>query len=506
MEQRFGLTRTTQSRAERFILNHRWMRFFFTEDSSPGTLGIIELQRRAVWIALALLCQSLVLIAPTFSIDATLESRWYLPILELGGALIPCGLTLGGFFAMWTAIKPASLHQQIEFARQHGARWQKMGLLRTFILLAVGCVVIVIATAQWFLPPAYSNDGTALDTNAAQLLLEGKNPYTASSILDVAKHFGIQPTWTTPLREGQFAGRLDYPSSVDFRSTFDTALKAKQAPEFESRVSYPALAFLTLVPFVFLKISNVLPFYLLSYLVLVWVAWKVAKSELKPWILLLALANVPMLSSAMSGNLDIFYILLLVLAWLLREKRWPSALFLGLALASKQLAWFFLPFYLILIWRQQRPREACYRLTIAGVLALAINLPFIIWNPGAWLAGILAPMADPMFPLGVGFVNLSAYHLLPYLPTWFYLSLEVGMLAGLLVYYWRICLVCPEAAMLLAVLPLFLAWRSLPSYFSCTAFPLFMLMVARARTESQSSWKSQAAQTRGRYAETRNAY
>ena len=34
--------------------------------------------------------------------------------------------------------------------------------------------------------------------------------------------------------------------------------------------------------------------------------------------------------------------------------------------------------------------------------------------------------------------------------------------------------------MLLAVIPLFFAWRSLQSYFYCSAFPLFLLMAARA--------------------------
>jgi hypothetical protein len=488
MEQRFSITRTTQTLSERFPLNYRWMRFFFTEKSTPGILSIIELQRKAVWIGMALLCQSLGMIVPTFSIDQSLENRWYLPLLELCCALIPFGLTLGGFFAMWMAIKPATLHQRLEFARQHGARWQKTALLRTFVLLAIGCVIGAIALVQCFFPPAYSNDGTSLDTNAARLLLEGRNPYTDSNILDIARHFAIQPGWTTPLRVGQFNGRLDYPSGVDLRSAFDTAIKAGSAPEFESRVSYPALAFLTLVPFILLKISNVLPFYLLSYFLLVWVAWKVTRNELRPWLLLLALANVPMLSAAMSGSLDLFYVLLIVLAWLFREKRWLSALFLGLALASKQLAWFFVPFYLVLIWRQQGLREACSRLTIAGTLALAINLPFLIWNPGAWLAGVLAPMADPMFPLGVGLINLSSYHLLPYLPGWVYLVLEAGAMAGLVAYYWRICRVCPEAALLFAVLPLFLAWRSLPSYFSCTAFPLFVLMAAKPKkTQSELS-------------------
>jgi hypothetical protein len=39
--------------------------------------------------------------------------------------------------------------------------------------------------------------------------------------------------------------------------------------------------------------------------------------------------------------------------------------------------------------------------------------------------------------------------------------------------------------MLLAVIPLFFTWRSLPSYFYCTAFPLFMLLNARILPKEQ---------------------
>ena len=40
--------------------------------------------------------------------------------------------------------------------------------------------------------------------------------------------------------------------------------------------------------------------------------------------------------------------------------------------------------------------------------------------------------------------------------------------------------------MLLAVLPLFFAWRSLPSYFACAAFPMFILLAARGNTSKGS--------------------
>jgi len=186
-----------------------------------------------------------------------------------------------------------------------------------------------------------------------------------------------------------------------------------------------------------------------------------------------------MWSSTYGGNLDIFYILLIVVAWLLRDQRWKSALLLGLAAASKQIAWFFIPFYLLMIWRQHGPLEAMRRLAIAAGVALVFNLPFILWNPQAWLSGVLAPIADSMFPLGAGLISLSLTHLLPFFPTWVYDILEAGTMLFMFAWYWRLCRKHPEAVMLLAVLPLIFAWRSLPSYFFCAAYPIFVLLIAK---------------------------
>ena len=162
-----------------------------------------------------------------------------------------------------------------------------------------------------------------------------------------------------------------------------------------------------------------------------------------------------------------------------RVSRRP-ALLLGLALASKQLSWFFLPFYAIMVWRQYNFMEVARRLTIAGGVALAINMPFILWNPHAWLAGVMAPMSDPMFPMGVGITSLSSTPLLPLFPQIVYDVLELGAMLIALAYYWRLCKKRPEAAMVLAIIPLFFAWRSLPSYFNFAALSLFILMAARA--------------------------
>lgn len=443
------------------------MKYFFTEDVSPDNRLVVELQRRAPWIGLALILQAL------NEIDHSL----YVPLIQPFGSLIPLILILGSFYAIWMAFRPAHTHALS--TQKHPTRVQRILLILTLLLTIAGGIELGRGIWMSFLPPQFSNDGTSLDTNAAILLIEGRNPYTDSNMIDLARRFPIQPDWTTPLRTGQLKNRIDYPSMSDLQSILDTDLRAKNMPEFEAKVSYPVLSFLTLVPFVVFKDYNVLPFYMLSYLALVAIGWKLARRELRPWVLLLALANVPMWTSTIGGNLDVFSMLLVVLAWFLRERRWSSALILGLALATKQTAWFFVPFYAILLFRQHGFKETVYRLTIATGIFVACNLPFILWNPQAWVAGILAPLDPLMFPMGVGIVGLSVTHLVPYLPQHVYTALEAIAMLGSLVWYWRICRKHPEAAMLLAVVPLFFAWRSLPSYFYCAAFPLYILMVAK---------------------------
>ena len=481
MEQQSALAQTTRPEEQQTRNRFGWVRdffavrHFFSEDTSPDNSQVIELQRRATWLGVALVLTSL---TEVMYDPEPIKAFSY--VLYAFVRFLSFVLLLASFGAVWMTFRPVTLKQQTQQLNKSPRRWQRITLALMMLLALIGSSICIYTVVESFLPPQFTNDGTSLDTNAAALLLQGRNPYTDSDMLYIARRFGIQPNWTTPLRVGEFANRLEYPTQVEFQTVMDTDLKNGAGSEFESKVSYPALSFLTLVPFVWLKAYNVLPFYLACYVLLVAIAWKVVRPELRPWVLLFAMANVPMWSSTMSGNLDIFYTLLIVMAWLLRDHRWRSALFLGLAVASKQIAWYFVPFYLIMTWHQYGLPEAVRRLAIAGVIGLAFNLPFIVWDPRAWLAGVFAPVADPMFPMGVGLIELNITHVLPYFPSWVYGILEGSALILALVYYWRLCRKHPEAAMLLAIFPLIFAWRSLPSYFYCAIFPIFLLMNARS--------------------------
>jgi hypothetical protein len=461
----------------------RLLSVFFALDKSPDNRSVIDLQRRVCWIGLALILQAI------NEVVALIPGLWMeerLPLLEPWLGTLAFCLILGSFFMMWMAFRPTTLCQQTRRLARHPYVWQSLILVLVLLTSLAGIGEVSRAVVLgFFTAPQYTNDGTSLDTNAAMLLLQGRDPYASSDIVRIARVFSLEPNWTTPLRVGQFANRLNYPSPVELRTVLDTDMKAGQAPEFEARVSYPALSFLTLVPFIWLGFYNVLPFYLFCYLALVAVGWSAARKELRPWIVVFALANISMWSSVVGGNLDVLTIVFIVMAWLWRQHRWRSALALGLALACKQPAWFFLLFYAILMVRTSGWHEALRRVVIAVAVMMALNLPFLLWDPQAWLAGVMAPIADPMFPMGVGLVGLVGSPFMhTYLSSTFYAVLEYALFYPLcLLWYSSLCRSHPEAAMLLAVLPLFFAWRSLPSYFACAAFPMFLLLVARSHTD-----------------------
>jgi uncharacterized membrane protein len=218
-----------------------------------------------------------------------------------------------------------------------------------------------------------------------------------------------------------------------------------------------------------------------------------APRPLRPWLALLFLADVPLLNAALIADPDILYIVPLFAAWRWRERGALAAILLGLALATKQLAWFSAPFLLVLVWRERGWRAAAGLLAGAAALFAIINGPFFVNNPQAWLTGVLAPQIDPMFPLGNGLVRLSLSGLLPLAPSLLYSALELAALGGALVWYWRNCLRAPALGYALAMTPLFFAWRSLTTYFYFVALPALALWLAHTRPSQDALTLSDAA-------------
>ncbi|MBK8935544.1 MAG: DUF2029 domain-containing protein [Chloroflexi bacterium] len=176
-------------------------------------------------------------------------------------------------------------------------------------------------------------------------------------------------------------------------------------PAYEYFVYLPANLLLS-YPFYDLSAHLSFPYdqriiFLLFYVILLFVLPQLVQKPIYKLTLVAAVALNPLLTEAVVlGMNDIVVFLALTLAILfLNRQRWGwSFLFMGLACALKQYAWFIAPFYLLYVWQASQPDKRLPQLAtavgvIGGVLAVTA-VPFIIWNPQAFYTDVLA------FPAG----------------------------------------------------------------------------------------------------------
>jgi len=333
-----------------------------------------------------------------------------------------------------------------------------------------------LETASEYIQEFGYNDGTAMIHMAAEDLIKGKNPYASANIFKAVDEFGVSLGKVTPLRQGDFADTWPYPTHEEIARVWQEAKADIQdtALEFESKLSYPAGSFLFASPFVALGLKDLRYFYLLCMLlVFVVIMWQTPK-RLWPVVILVALASLDLWNDIAAGGTAGLYLLFLMLGWVLLKKNiWFSAAFMGLAATSKQLAWFFVLFYLILILRTIGWKRFFQVAAVIGAILLVTNLPFIIGGPLTWFKSVFAPLVDPMFPEGVGIVSFSIAGLVPSGMSMVYPIMEVVVLVACLVWYYYKCGKYPDAGMALAVLPFLFAWRSFSMYMSAAGILVF---------------------------------
>jgi uncharacterized membrane protein len=265
----------------------------------------------------------------------------------------------------------------------------------TLVLLAI-FLVVVLPTISWMLmrqvtaPWQYIHDGAIQIEESIKYLLQGRNPYTENYL-------------GTPLAEWVY---LD-----------------------QGIAENPALYHNAYLPFVFLFST---PFYIVSkhvtgwydqrlvYLVLfvctLWPLMQHATSQTRKLSLLIVFGlNFFAVSYVIWGGNDVFVMFwLLMSTYLLQRDRIPAAaLSLGLACASKQTAWLFVPFFLAYAWsktshagRFSSLRRACP----VVIVPLLLILPFLIWDAPSLVDDTylyLAGHTESSYPIkGPGFGGL----------------------------------------------------------------------------------------------------
>ncbi len=385
------------------------------------------------------------------------------------------------------------------YTRFHGA---PIALTLTLIL-ALGTVLTFTGAANLMLrepaQQAYQTDTISFADENARLLLAGRNPYTTNGGFLVAIR-AYPHALATPLRAPSYArGHI----ALSFNEIAATQRQYIAAPAnvrneskaFDPRTlhSYPAFSFLLYAPAIWAGLDDILAVNVILYWLLFgWLVWQ-APVGWRHWGALVALAGMPTVAASLLTADEVVCVALILLAWHWRRQFAASAILLGLACAYKQYAWFFAPFFILEILRESGWRRTLCWGALALVAFLAPNLPFLIASPVAWFQSLWLPMSEPFYPEGLGLISLAMVHLLPANPPTLYTALEALALVASLVAAWRWRRALGDGVLLLALVPLFFAFRSLPDYF---AFAPWLALYAVNRIYAERGAHTQLAVTR----------
>jgi len=301
--------------------------------------------------------------------------------------------------------------------------------------LALGLYALV--GLALILGKGYHVDSVAVAHRSAELFLAGEDPYAALDVADALREFHLDPELGTHLEDGSQVHTLNY----------------------------PAMSFLVIAPFVKAGLTDIRYVYLGEIILLVLVLLRPIRIPWRPLVAAVVVGNTVIERQNVLAGVDPAWALFTAFGFMFIRHRWLSPIFIGLAVASRQPAWFFAPFYLLGVWRQDGRREALRRAALVAAAALLPNLPFILAAPGAFWDGVTAPTLAPLEPYGVGLIRFATAGVIPLWPRAVYGVVALVVMAGLLVLLWRRWRSLPNAAVVFPSLVLWFAWRSLQNYF-----------------------------------------
>jgi len=292
------------------------------------------------------------------------------PLLVLAG--------LAGLTATWVARTPRTPALQI----------CAFGAVMTSVLFPQA---IIIHTRIF-----YSTDSAAFDQASARLLLHGHNPYTASLSSAAGLLSAPGRLWTYTVSGGHIV-----------------------------HASYPAGSFLLEIPAMALGLNHMVVDWndLFAWMVCAALFFVLLPVSLRWLAGLLALTPI-FIGMFSSGGTDAAFMPFLVLAvWRwdrfgradARIARWIGPVALGLACSIKQTPWFCVPFLASGIAMEARLggrpslRPMLRYLGIVAGTFLAVNLPFLVWAPAAWLRGTLLPFVGGLIADGQGLVTIATH-------------------------------------------------------------------------------------------------
>lgn len=362
-------------------------------------------------------------------------------------------------------------------------------------LLAVLLVLVSVSVARSLLSNRLLiDDANAMAVCGARAISNGHDPYQVAE-LRCLQSLDLSPTLATPLRVGSLAKVQGYPSPGEI----DAAIRSAEARGGTNSI-FSGLGKPPLDPAVMIPVARA-PAVARALWTLLGVAiflglLAVAAGSLWPAALAVFLATYYIPGSALNfasfGNAESLAYLLMALSVLWIKRPILSGVCLGLAIGSNELAFFFLPAYLLI----------CYRLTgrgprlISAALTLVIGVvPWLVRYPDA-LAAIWHNLSAPTFPLGYGPIELVLAGLLKPPPSDLMLGLTALAMVLILLWGWR----RPEwriAAGVLLLSAFWLSWRSLDEYMAQVPLLALVAVLALLTTRVQEGTAPEEANREG---------
>ncbi len=276
-------------------------------------------------------------------------------------------------------------------------RDQRVFLAKFAIVLLLVLLVVFVPTGWEMLArveegaATHANDGLVQTEIAIEYLLEGKNPYTETYLGTPLEAWqGGEPPFTPVF------GPLYHYVYLPFTFLLGAPLYllTNQWGWYDQRLVHMILLALTML--------------LLTQL---------ARTQQRQLLLLMIVGfNFLFVFHFIEGRNDIAILVWMVLATLFLAKghvRW-AALVLGLALATKHQAWFFLPFFMA--YTAVRPfspetiRSWLKNLWPMAMVLLLVIGPFFLWDPTSFFqdtTGYIVGLSEFSFPIrGIGFSHL----------------------------------------------------------------------------------------------------
>lgn len=349
--------------------------------------------------------------------------------------------------------------------------------------LAVLLVLVSVSVARALVSNRLLiDDANAMAVCGARAITNGHDPYQVAE-LRCLRSLDLSPTLATPLRLGSLAKVQGYPTPAEIDAAIRSADARGGTDSIFSGLGKPPLDPAVMIPVARAPaVARALWTLLAVAIFLGFLA--VAAGSLWPAALALFLATYYIPGSALNfasfGNAESIAYLLMALSLLWIRRPILSGVCLGLAIGSNELAFFFLPAYLLI----------CYRLTgrvprlISVVLTLLIGVvPWLIRYPDA-VAAIWHNLSAPTFPLGYGPIELVLAGILKPPPSDLMLGLTALSMVLILLWGWR----RPEwriAAGVLLLSGFWLSWRSLDEYMAQIPLLALAAVLALLTTRAQ---------------------